>query len=71
VENASYLRLKNVQLGYTLPSPLLNRTKVAQNVRIYVSSVNLFTTTKYKGLDPENDVIPVTRQFLVGIAAGF
>ncbi len=71
VENASYLRLKNVQLGYRLPAGLLNKTKVAQNLRIYVSAVNLFTITKYKGLDPENDLIPVTRQFLVGVTAGF
>ncbi|MEO5682462.1 MAG: TonB-dependent receptor [Chitinophagaceae bacterium] len=71
VENASYLRLKNIQLGYKLPADLLSKTKVAQNIRIYVSAVNVFTITKYKGLDPENDLIPVTRQFLVGVTAGF
>ncbi|HTL08297.1 MAG TPA: TonB-dependent receptor [Chitinophagaceae bacterium] len=71
VENASYLRLKNLQIGYKLPSSLINKTKVAQNLRLYVSAVNLFTVTKYKGLDPENDIIPVTRQFLVGITASF
>lgn len=71
VENASYLRFKNIQVGYKIPARLLNKTKVAQNIRIYVSAVNLFTITKYTGLDPENDVIPITRQFLVGINAGF
>ncbi|MEO5593351.1 MAG: TonB-dependent receptor [Chitinophagaceae bacterium] len=71
VENASYVRLKNLQLGYKFPPGILNKTKVAQNIRIYVSAVNLFTITKYKGLDPENALIPVTRQFLVGISAGF
>ncbi|MEO5592418.1 MAG: TonB-dependent receptor [Chitinophagaceae bacterium] len=71
VENASYLRLKNLQVGYKIPPTLLNKAKFAQNLRIYVSAVNLFTITKYTGLDPENDVIPVTRQFLVGVTAGF
>jgi len=71
VENASYLRLKNLQLGYRLPATLLDKTKVARNLRIYVSAVNLFTVTRYKGLDPENDLIPITRQFLVGVTAGF
>jgi TonB-dependent starch-binding outer membrane protein SusC len=71
VENASYVRLKNLQLGYRLPAGLLSKTKVAQSLRIYVSVINLFTITKYTGLDPENALIPVTRQFLVGVSAGF
>ena len=71
VENAAYLRLKNLQIGYKLPAALLSKTKVAQNIRLYVSAVNLFTITRYSGLDPENSGIPVTRQFLFGINAGF
>lgn len=71
VENASYLRLKNLQVAYRIPAGLLSKTKVAQNLRVYVSAINLFTVTKYTGLDPENDLIPVTRQFLAGITAGF
>ncbi|MEJ7766439.1 MAG: TonB-dependent receptor [Chitinophagaceae bacterium] len=71
VENSSYLRLRNVQIGYTLPATLLNRTGFIQGIRIYGSGVNLFTITDWKGLDPENDGVPITRQFLVGINATF
>ncbi len=52
VENGSYLRLRNVTLGYTLPADLLKRFSITR-VRLYVSAQNLFTITKYSGLDPE------------------
>jgi TonB-linked SusC/RagA family outer membrane protein len=52
VENGSYLRLKNVQLGYTFNGALLNSLKLT-NLRIYFSATNLFTVTKYSGLDPD------------------
>ncbi|MEJ7661072.1 MAG: hypothetical protein WKG07_16370 [Hymenobacter sp.] len=52
VENASYLRLRNLQLGYTLPTALLSKYQVG-GVRVYVSVDNLLTFTKYTGLDPE------------------
>jgi len=52
VENGSYLRLKNVQLGYALPKSLLNKIKV-EKFRVYVSAQNLFTFTGYSGMDPE------------------
>jgi hypothetical protein len=50
VENASYLRVKNIQLGYTLPVPQI--TKDAR-VRLYLSLQNFFTVTSYSGYDPE------------------
>ena len=55
VESGSYLRLKNLQLGYNLPMPWLKTTShnLVSKLRIYVSSTNLFTITKYTGLDPE------------------
>lgn len=71
VENAGYLRLKNVQLGYSLPKQLMTRLGFIQNCRIYVSAVNLFTITPYTGYDPENDLVPPTRQFLAGINLNF
>jgi hypothetical protein len=71
VENAGYFRFKNLQIGYRLPSNILQKLKVAQNLRIYLSAVNLFTITDYSGLDPENSGIPPTRQLLFGITAGF
>lgn len=52
VESGSYLRLKNMQVGYTFPKSLLNRIDV-QRLRIYVQAANLFTITKYSGIDPE------------------
>lgn len=84
VQDGSYLRLKNLQLGYTFPSnKLFNNT--FERLRVYVSGTNLLTFTKYDGLDPEVSqtsstfsalgvdfgVYPVSRQFLVGLSLGF
>lgn len=52
IEDGSYLRLKNVQLGYTLPRSLCTRIGM-QNVRIWIGGTNLLTFTKYTGFDPE------------------
>ncbi|MBB6327804.1 TonB-linked SusC/RagA family outer membrane protein [Algoriphagus iocasae] len=56
MSDASYLRLQSVQLGYTFPSPLLEKWKV-KNLRVYLSGRNLFTITNfYEGYDPEAPV---------------
>lgn len=52
LENGAYLRLKLVQLGYTLPNDVLKKMKFSK-LRIYLSGQNLVTFTKYTGLDPE------------------
>jgi TonB-linked SusC/RagA family outer membrane protein len=52
IENGSFLKLKNLTIGYTLPAELIRKIAVTK-VRIYVSTQNLFTITSYKGLDPE------------------
>jgi TonB-linked SusC/RagA family outer membrane protein len=52
MEDGSFLRLKNLQLGYTLPSSVLSKINV-KSLRFYVQTVNLFTLTKYTGMDPE------------------
>lgn len=52
VEDASYIRLKNISLGYNFNKNLLRRTKL-RSARIYVSAQNILTITKYKGVDPE------------------
>ncbi len=76
VEDGSYLRCKNITLGYTLP-----RVKGIQQIRVYVSANNLFTITKYSGFDPEvntyagsntqvgidNLVYPQAKSFLGGL----
>ena len=53
VENASFLRFKNIQLGYSIPKALLDKAKVFQSARVYVAATNLFRITQYTGLDPE------------------
>lgn len=52
VEDGSFIRLKNITLGYTLPSKLLESMKI-QNLRVYAGVQNLLTITDYKGYDPE------------------
>ena len=60
VEDADFLRIRNVQLGYTVPSAMLESLTegFVNNVRVYVGAQNLFTFTNYLGFDPE-----VTRGF--------
>ncbi len=52
IQNGSYFRLKNLQLGYSIPSAKLNKIGIS-NLRVYVSGENIFLVTKYKGDDPE------------------
>ncbi|MCB9282901.1 MAG: TonB-dependent receptor [Lewinellaceae bacterium] len=52
VEEASFLRLRNLQIGYSLPHSLLSKANLA-GLRIYFSANNLFTLTPYKGFDPD------------------
>jgi len=56
VENASYLRLKTLSLGYNLPRSLFTHIKHIQGLRIYGEAQNLLTITGYKGTDPEVNV---------------
>jgi TonB-linked SusC/RagA family outer membrane protein len=56
IENGSYLRLRNLTIGYSLPLDLVNRlagTNVFTRIRVYVAAQNLFTITQYTGYDPE------------------
>ena len=73
VEDGSYIKIKNVTIGYTLPKRLIQKVKM-QTARIYLSAQNLVTFTKYKGFDPEVpvngidlNVYPVTRTLSAGI----
>ncbi|KEO71998.1 SusC/RagA family TonB-linked outer membrane protein [Anditalea andensis] len=75
LENGDYLRIKNLSLGYTFPSSMLNRVKAGTNLRVYLAAENLFTITNYSGLDPEvgtgavidNGTFPVPRTFTLGL----
>lgn len=83
VENGSYLRLQNVQLGYNVPKNICEITKLFSSLRIYVSGQNLLTFTKYSGIDPEigsNSPLnmgydatryPTSRVITLGINANF
>lgn len=79
IESGSYVRLDNATLGYNFRNPI----KSVSNIRVYVSTNNLFTITGYKGIDPEinqggvapgvdyNNFYPKTRTFLLGLNASF
>lgn len=74
LDDMSYLRLKNIQLGYSLPQALLQRIGVSQ-ARVFGSSENLGTITKFRGLDPEkeghrSDMYPLNKSFSIGINVG-
>lgn len=80
IEDGSFLKLKNVTIGYTIQSNFLKKAMISK-VRFYVSSQNLFTITKYTGLDPEiglqngnatqngldNGTYPSSRFYTVGL----
>jgi TonB-linked SusC/RagA family outer membrane protein len=52
VEDGSFLRMRNLQLGYTFPKKMMQKLKI-ESFRIYLSANNLFTLTKYQGFDPD------------------
>ncbi len=84
VQDGSFFRMRNVQVGYTLPTQRMFAGKVA-NLRVYGSVTNLFTITGYSGMDPEVSqysstfsgpgvdmgVYPVPRQYLLGLSVTF
>ena len=76
-ENASFLRLKALQVGYSLPESLLKNQKVFKGVRISFTGRNLLTATKYSGIDPEVDsnlsigMPGNTKQFVAGLELTF
>lgn len=77
LENASFLRLKNLSLSYDLPKAWMAATGFIQNFRVTLTGRNLLTATKYRGADPEIDsnltygAYPSTRQFSIGAEITF
>ncbi|MCK9342476.1 MAG: TonB-dependent receptor [Massilibacteroides sp.] len=79
VEDGSYVRLKNLQIGYTIPSEFIKKLTLT-NLRFYIAAQNLFTLTSYSGLDPEigsnnpqymgieQGYYPQARTFMFGIS---
>ncbi|TDH27522.1 TonB-dependent receptor [Segetibacter sp. 3557_3] len=80
VEDGDYWKIDNATLGYTFPT---KNSKYIKNARLYVSGLNLLTLTKYKGIDPEVNMMglspgndnankyPTTRSYTVGVNIGF
>ncbi len=77
LEDASFLRLKNLMLSYSLPKELLRKTRVFSGIRIYAQAQNLLTFTPFSGLDPESPSniyiaqYPTARQFTFGLDLTF
>ncbi len=82
VEDGSFLRVKNLQIGYTLPDRIQEKLDIGK-FRVYVSASNLLTFTNYSGLDPEigsrgtleigidRGFYPVSRNFIAGVNVTF
>lgn len=85
VQDGSFFRMKNLQIGYSLPADRMFQGRVS-NLRVYASVTNLFTLTGYSGMDPEVSqygstgftgpgvdmgVYPVPRQYLLGLSVTF
>ncbi|WPR75940.1 TonB-dependent receptor [Algoriphagus sp. NG3] len=82
VEDGSFLRLRNVQLGYTIPNTLTKKIGV-QHFRFYLAANNLVTLTRYQGFDPDvgsgnplfagvdNGIYPQARSFMAGLNIKF
>ena len=77
LEDASFLRLKNLMLSYSVPEKWIRKTRVFTAARIYVQGQNLLTFTKFSGLDPEGTSniyaaqYPMSRQYTVGLDLKF
>jgi len=86
IEDASFMRINNLTVGYTLPKKLTNTTKAFENFRVYASAQNLLTITNYQGANPEGqasnvnntlspgwdwNAYPLSRTITLGINAKF
>ena len=77
LEDASFLRMKNLIVQYSFPEKWMKATKGIQNAKVFFVGRNLFTATKFSGYDPEPDInlvkfnYPNTRQFVFGMELTF
>ena len=82
VKDGDFFRIKQIQLGYTIPKSALQYVKLS-NARVFVSLDDYFTFTKYKGMDPlagsandnslgiDRGVYPTPRKFMFGLSVSF
>lgn len=77
IEDASFLRLRNIEIGYNLSKKAIDRIKLIQSFRVYLQAQNLVTWTKFTGFDPEDDnniaqyEYPTPKIFTFGIDVKF
>lgn len=77
IQDASYIRFRNLNLSYSLPSSLLERTNLISQVQIYVQAQNIFTITSWSGFDPEDNnniaafEYPAARTYTAGVRVNF
>ncbi|MGY0040982.1 SusC/RagA family TonB-linked outer membrane protein [Pedobacter sp. NJ-S-72] len=72
--DATYLRCRNITLGYKMPQSLIARQKIVSSIRLSFDVQNAFTITKYPGLDPELDaknLYPLVKSYVFGLSASF
>ena len=80
IEDASYLRMRNLKIGYTIPANLLRKVGV-ERLKLFIQETTLFTRTDYSGTDPEVSGVdtnfgvdvgnyPANKQFLFGLSLG-
>ena len=82
LEDGSFFRLKNIELGYTLPKSMINRLGISK-CRFYINAQNVFTITDYSGIDPEvgrsnvlntgidRSLYPINKSFFAGVQLSF
>lgn len=69
IEDASFIRVRDITLGYRFSEDLLQKLKIVKSIRIFASVQNPFVITKYKGIDPELKnfyAYPITKSFIMG-----
>ena len=68
LQKGDFLRLRNLQLGYTLPGKVVSKARI-NNLRFYIGASNLFILTGYTGFDPESlNAVPVPRTLNFGVS---
>ena len=77
IQDASYIRFRNLNVGYSLPKAWLSRTNLISQVHIYVQAQNIFTLTSWTGFDPEDNnniaqfEYPAARTYTAGVKVNF
>ncbi len=77
IQDASFVRLKNLTIGYSIPKSVLAHAKAIKALKVFFTGRDLLTWTKYSGVDPEVDsnlslgTNPNTKQYSVGVNVTF